>query len=53
MATRSGSVDPGLLVWLVRDAGLRIEEVTDGLERASRLAGLAGLPSGSGDMRDV
>ena len=53
MATRSGSVDPGLLVWLVRDAGLSIEEVADGLEQASGLAGLAGLPNGSGDMRDI
>jgi len=53
MATRSGSVDPGLLVWLLRDARLSVAELGDGLERSSGLAGLAGLPGGSGDMRDV
>jgi acetate kinase len=53
MATRSGSVDPGLLVWLLRHGGLGPGEVSDGLEHAAGLAGLAGLPDGSGDMREV
>jgi acetate kinase len=53
MATRSGSVDPGLLVWLQQHGGLSVAEVSDGLEFRGGLAGLAGLPSGSGDMRDV
>ena len=53
MATRSGSVDPGLLVWLLRDARLSVAELGDGLENCSGLAGLAGLPGGSGDMRGV
>jgi acetate kinase len=53
MATRSGSVDPGLLVWLQQHGGLAVDEVSEGLEFSSGLAGLAGLPSGSGDMRDV
>jgi acetate kinase len=53
MATRSGNVDPGLLVWLLREAHLSVAELGDGLERCSGLAGLAGLPGGSGDMRDV
>jgi acetate kinase len=53
MATRAGSVDPGLLVWLLRDARLSVAELGDGLERSSGLAGLAGLPGRSGDMRDV
>ncbi|GAB2813690.1 acetate/propionate family kinase [Lentzea nigeriaca] len=48
MATRSGDVDPGLLVWLLR-AGLSLDELEDGLEHHSGLAGL----SGTGDMRDV
>jgi acetate kinase len=50
MATRSGTVDPGLVTWLVRDAGLTIDEVDDALSHRS---GLAGLTEGSGDMRDV
>jgi acetate kinase len=53
MATRSGNVDPGLIVWLLRHGGLSVAEVSDGLEFAAGLAGLADLPGGSGDMRDV
>jgi acetate kinase len=50
MATRSGSVDPGLVCWLVEHGGMTISEVAHGLEHESGLSGLAG---GSGDMRDV
>ncbi len=50
MATRSGSVDPGLVLWLVTDAGLPAREVATELERSSGLAGLTGT---SGDMRQV
>jgi acetate kinase len=53
MATRSGNVDPGLVVWLLRHGGLSVDEVSDGLEFSAGLAGLADLPGGSGDMRDV
>jgi acetate kinase len=53
MATRSGSVDPGLIVWLLRHGGLTLDEVSDGLEFSAGLAGLAALAEGSGDMRDV
>jgi acetate kinase len=50
MATRSGSVDPGLVLWLIEHGGLTADEVSDGLEHR---AGLAGLSGTSGDMRDV
>jgi acetate kinase len=53
MATRSGSVDPGLLVWLLRRGGVTIAELANKLEHASGLAGLASLPTGSGDLRDI
>jgi acetate kinase len=53
MATRSGSVDPGLLVWLLQHGGLSVGELSNGLEHAAGLAGLAALPDGSGDMREV
>ncbi len=53
MATRSGSVDPGLILWLAQQGGLTVAELSDGLEQRSGLAGLAQLPDGSGDMRDV
>jgi acetate kinase len=50
MATRSGTVDPGLVLWLMRHGGLRVDEVGDGLESQ---AGLAGLSGTSGDFREV
>jgi acetate kinase len=55
MATRSGSVDPGLLIWLQQRGGLGVAELADGLEHHSGLAGLAGgdEAGSSGDMRDV
>jgi acetate kinase len=49
MATRSGDVDPGLLLWLQEHAGLAPETIAEGLERRSGLLGLAG----SADMREV
>ena len=51
MATRSGSVDPGLIVWLLQHGQLELAELSAGLEKESGLAGLSGLPSG--DMREV
>jgi acetate kinase len=53
MATRCGNLDPGLLIWLLRRGGLSLDEVSKGLEHAAGLAGLAALPDGSGDMREV
>lgn len=50
MATRSGTVDPGLVLWLMRHGGLGVEEVNEGLEQRSGLAGLSGT---SGDFREV
>jgi acetate kinase len=47
MATRSGTVDPGLLLWLIRSGRLDPEELEAGLEHQSGLAGLAGVPDGA------
>ncbi|HVC74898.1 MAG TPA: acetate/propionate family kinase [Candidatus Micrarchaeaceae archaeon] len=49
MATRSGSVDPGMLLWLQRHAGLTEAELNDALDRRSGLLALAG----TGDMREL
>lgn len=49
MASRSGDVDPGLLVWLLRQGEIDVDALDDGLEHRSGLAGLAGTP----DMRQV
>lgn len=50
MATRSGDVDPGGLLWLQQQAGLGTEEMAEELLHRSGLAGLSGT---SGDMREV
>jgi acetate kinase len=49
MATRSGTVDPGLLLWLMERTGMSEMELATALERDSGLQGLAG----SADMREV
>jgi acetate kinase len=49
MATRSGSVDPGLLLWLLERTGMPPPELAGALERQSGLLGLAG----DSDMRRV
>jgi acetate kinase len=49
MATRSGSVDPGLVLWLLEHTGLSERELAAALEHDSGLLGLAG----TADMREV
>jgi acetate kinase len=51
MATRSGTIDPGLVLWLLQHGGLAVEEVARALEADSGLAGLSGIPGG--DLREV
>jgi acetate kinase len=43
MARRSGSVDPGLLVFLLRHAGLSLDELDHGLNGAAGLVGVSGV----------
>ena len=50
MATRSGSVDPGILVWLLRHCGFGVDELDHVLEYESGLRGLSGR---SGEMREL
>jgi acetate kinase len=49
MATRSGSVDPGLVLWLQQHEGLSPSALAYALEHESGLLGLAG----TSDMREV
>jgi acetate kinase len=49
MATRSGSVDPGLLLWLLERERLSVAEMSAALEHESGLLALAG----TADMRAV
>jgi len=50
MSTRSGDVDPGLVLYLMRGAGMTAGEVDDLLNHQSGLRGLSGL---SADLRDL
>jgi acetate kinase len=43
MATRSGSVDPGVLIHLLRERGLSVDELDRALEHESGLSALGGL----------
>jgi acetate kinase len=49
MATRSGSLDPGLVLWLEEHAHMPSRELASALETRSGLMGLAG----TSDMREV
>ena len=49
MATRSGNVDPGLVLWLQQHAGVSASELSETLEHRSGVLGLAG----TADMRAV
>jgi acetate kinase len=49
MATRSGSIDPGLVLWLEEHAGMPAPELAHTLEHRSGLLGLAG----TSDMGEV
>ena len=49
MATRSGTVDPGALLYLQRHAGLTEPELTEALDRKGGLLAIAGTP----DMREI
>jgi len=50
MGTRSGSIDPGILSYLMRRGQLRPQEVDDVLNHKSGLLGISGL---SADMREI
>ena len=50
MGTRSGDVDPGLILYLIRTAGMTASEVDSLLNHESGLRGLSGL---SADIRDL
>ncbi|HEY3884861.1 MAG TPA: acetate/propionate family kinase [Vicinamibacterales bacterium] len=50
MSTRSGDLDPGVVTYLTRAAGLSAAEVEDVLSKASGLLGVSGT---TGDMRSL
>ncbi len=50
MGTRCGSIDPGLIIYLLREKGFSADELDTTLNKESGLKGLSGI---SGDMRTV
>src|SRR5580700_468313 len=50
MGTRSGTIDPGIIIHLVRHKGYRAEELDRVLNKESGLRGVSGV---SGDMRTI
>jgi len=50
MGTRSGSIDPGILTYLMRQGHLQGQDIDDLLNQRSGLLGISGL---SGDMRQI
>ncbi|MEY4512182.1 MAG: hypothetical protein RLZZ450_4304 [Pseudomonadota bacterium] len=50
MATRSGSIDPGVLLYLQQHCGLGVDELRETLTERSGLRGVSGV---SGDLREV
>jgi acetate kinase len=50
MGTRSGSIDPGILTYLMREGQLQAQEIDDVLNNESGLLGISGI---SGDMREI
>jgi acetate kinase len=50
MGTRSGSIDPAILIYLMRHRGYTADRLDQVLNRESGLLGVSGI---SGDMRDI
>jgi acetate kinase len=50
MGTRSGSIDAGILTYLMREGRLHAREIDDVLNNESGLLGISGI---SGDMREI
>ena len=50
MGTRSGSIDPGVLIYLVRHRGYGADQLDHALNKESGLKGVSGI---TGDMREI
>jgi len=50
MGTRSGSIDPGLLLYLLREKNMSTEQLDTMLNKESGLKGVSGI---SGDLREI
>ncbi len=50
MGTRGGSIDPGILFYMLRDGGLTIDQLDEALHKNSGLRGVSGISS---DVREL
>lgn len=50
MGSRSGSIDPGILIYLLQQKNFKVEQLDNLLNKASGLAGISGISS---DMRQI
>jgi acetate kinase len=50
MGSRSGSVDPGILIYLLQQKDCTVEQLDEVLNKRSGLSGISGI---SGDMRQI
>jgi acetate kinase len=50
MSTRSGDLDPGVLVYLLEEVGVQVSALNDMVNRKSGLLGVSGISS---DMKDI
>jgi acetate kinase len=53
MGTRSGSIDPAIIFFLMSDAGLSIDRVNEILNKESGVLGVSGLSSDFRDLQDA
>lgn len=53
MGTRSGDIDPAIVVYMVKELGYSIEEVNEILNKKSGILGVSGISSDFRDVRDA
>jgi len=53
MGTRSGDLDPSILIYLYRERGFSIEQIDDALNHQSGLKGLSGISSDFRELADT
>ena len=53
MGTRSGSIDPAIVIYLIKELGYSLDEVNDILNKKSGIYGISGVSSDFRDLKDA
>ena len=53
MGTRSGDIDPAIVIYLIKELGYSVDEVNEILNKKSGILGISGLSSDFRDVRDA